>query len=398
MKASLLNILTINSGSSSIKFGLYEIMEKPQLLFAGKIDRIGLADTAFTIKRNNGNSEKNRQEIGNLDFHTASAFLLKWLQQQPEFGHIKCIGHRIVHGMTYTEPAIIDDDLLKELNNIRDYDPGHLPAEIEIIQIIKQKHPNVMQVACFDTAFHTTIPLFAKIFAIPRKYYREGIQRYGFHGISYSYLMEALKKKNEKEAKGRIILAHLGNGASLAAVKDGKCMDTSMGFTPAGGIVMSTRSGDVDPGVAWYLMQKGMNAKEFNDIINHQSGLLGISETTSDMKDLLQSEKEDERAAEAINIFCYQIKKYIGAYTAALEGLDILVFSGGIGENAPVIRSRICEGFRYAGVELNEEQNQKNAVQISANNSTVEVYVVPTDEEVMIAKTTADIWKKTNKE
>ncbi|HRQ50948.1 MAG TPA: acetate/propionate family kinase [Agriterribacter sp.] len=394
MKASLLNILTINSGSSSIKFGLYEIMEKPQLLFAGKIDRIGLADTAFTIKRNNGNSEKNRQEIGNLDFHTASAFLLKWLQQQSEFGHIKCIGHRIVHGMTYTEPAIIDDDLLKELNNIRDYDPGHLPAEIEIIQIIKQKHPNVMQVACFDTAFHTTIPLFAKIFAIPRKYYREGIQRFGFHGISYSYLMEELKKKNEKEAKGRIILAHLGNGASLAAVKDGKCMDTSMGFTPAGGIVMSTRSGDVDPGVAWYLMQKGMNAKEFNDVINHQSGLLGISETTSDMQDLLKSEKEDERAAEAVNIFCYQIKKYIGAYTAALEGLDILVFSGGIGENAPVIRSRICEGFRYAGVELNEEQNQKNAFQISAKNSTVEVYVVPTDEEVMIAKTTADIWKR----
>lgn len=394
MKASPLNILTINSGSSSIKFGLYEIAKKQQLLFAGKIDRIGLADTAFTVKRNNGHNENSRQEIGNLDFHTASAFLLEWLQQQPEFGRIKCIGHRIVHGMTYTEPAIIDDDLLKELNNIRDYDPGHLPAEIEIIQIIKQKHPNVMQVASFDTAFHTTIPVFAKIFAIPRKYYREGIQRYGFHGISYSFLMEELKKKNEKEAKGRIIMAHLGNGASLAAVKDGKCIDTSMGFTPAGGIVMSTRSGDFDPGVAWYLMRKGMNAKEFNDVINHQSGLLGISETTSDMQDLLKSEKEDERAAEAINIFCYQIKKYIGAYTAALEGLDILIFSGGIGENAPVIRSRICEGFRYAGVELNEEQNQKNAFQISTKNSTVEVYVVPTDEEVMIAKTTADIWKR----
>ena len=397
MKASLLNILTINSGSSSIKFGLYEIAEKPQLLFAGKIDRIGLADTVFAIKRNNGNNEKKRQEIGYLDFHTATAFLLEWLQKQPEFEHIKCIGHRIVHGMAHTEPAIIDGDLLKELNSIIDYDPSHLPAETEIIQIIKQKHPHLIQVACFDTAFHTTIPLFAKIFAIPRKYYREGIQRYGFHGISYSFLMEELKKKNEKEAKGRIILAHLGNGASLAAVKDGKCIDTSMGFTPAGGIVMSTRSGDLDPGVAWYLMQKGMNAKEFNDVINYQSGLLGISETTSDMQDLLQSEKEDERAAEAINIFCYQIKKYIGAYTAALEGLDILIFSGGIGENAPVIRSRICEGFRYAGVELNEEQNQKNAFQISSNNSTVKVYVIPTDEEVMIAKTTADIWEKANK-
>jgi acetate kinase len=397
MKASHLNILTINSGSSSIKFGLYEIAEKPQLQFAGKIDRIGLADTAFTGKRNNGNCEKNRQQIGNLDFNTATAFLLEWLQQQPEFEHIKCIGHRIVHGMTYTEPAIIDEDLLKELNNISDYDPGHLPAEIEIIQIIRQKHPNLMQVACFDTAFHTTIPRLARIFALPRKYYQEGIQRYGFHGISYSYLMEELKKKNEKEAKGRIILAHLGNGASLTAVKDGKCIDTSMGFTPAGGIVMSTRSGDLDPGVAWYLMQKGMNAKEFNDVINHKSGLLGISETTSDMQDLLKSEKEDERAAEAVNIFCYQIKKYIGAYTVALEGLDTLVFSGGIGENAPVIRSRICEGFRYAGLELNEEQNQKNAVQISSKKSTAKVYVIPTDEEVMIAKTTADIWKRKTK-
>lgn len=397
MKASLLNILTINSGSSSIKFALYEIAEKPQLLFAGKIDRIGLADTAFTVKRKNGSNEKNRQEIGNLDFHTATAYLLEWLQQQPEFEHIKCIGHRIVHGMEHTEPAIIDGDLLKELNNIRDYDPGHLPAEIEIIQIFKQKHPHLIQVACFDTAFHSTIPVIAKIFALPRRYYRKGIQRYGFHGISYSYLMEKLKKKNEKVAKGRIILAHLGNGASLAAVKDGKCMDTSMGFTPAGGIVMSTRSGNVDPGVAWYLMQKGMNAKEFNDVINHQSGLLGISETTSDMQDLLQNEKEDERAAEAINIFCYQIKKYIGAYTAALEGLDILVFSGGIGENAPVIRSRICEGFRYAGVELDEEQNQKNAVQISAKKSNVKVYVIPTNEEVMIAKTTADIWNRQSK-
>ncbi|MDQ6812953.1 MAG: acetate/propionate family kinase, partial [Bacteroidota bacterium] len=278
------------------------------------------------------------------------------------------------------------DDLIRELNSISNYDPDHLPAEIEIIQLIKQKHPNLLQVACFDTAFHITIPAVAKTFAIPKKYYDEGIQRYGFHGISYSYLMQELKQKNEAEANGKIILAHLGSGASLAAVKDGKCIDTSMGFTPAGGIVMSTRSGDIDPGVAWYLMQKGMDAKEFNDLNNHQSGLLGISGISANMQTLLQQEKQNTNAALAIDIFCYQIKKFIGAYTAVLGGLDILVFSGGIGEHSPDVRSRISDGLEFLGIELCEIKNMNNEAVISKEASKVKVYVIPTNEELMIAE------------
>jgi acetate kinase len=268
------NILTINAGSSSIKFALYEMQNGPVQKLSGKIDRIGLEGSELSIKNSYGTD--------NIKQKTDA-----WLEKQQWFHSVKAIGHRVVHGMKHANAAIVTDDLLNELNRITDYDPDHLPAKIEIIQILKQKHPHLSQVACFDTAFHTTIPEVAKTFAIPKKYYDEGIQRYGFHGISYSYLMNELKKNDEQEANGRIILAHLGNGASLAAVKNGRCIDTSMGFTPAGGIAMSTRSGDLDPGVAWYLMQKGMDAKRFNDLINHQSGLLGISGTSSDMQDLL---------------------------------------------------------------------------------------------------------------
>ncbi len=294
--------------------------------------------------------------------------------------------------MHHTKSEIITKDLLDELSKIADYDPEHLPAEIEIIQLIKKINPKLRQVACFDTSFHTTIPAVAKIFAIPKQYFDEGIQRYGFHGISYSYLMKELQKINEAESKGRIILAHLGNGASIAAVKDGKCIDTSMGFTPAGGIVMSSRSGDIDPGIAWYLMQKGIETKAFNHLINHQSGLLGISGVSSDMQQLLE-QKDNEDAVLAIDIFCYQIKKYIGAYTAVLGGLDVLIFSGGIGENAPEIRKRICKDLDFLHAELDEEKNNRNDQLISSANSTVKIYVIPTNEELMIAKETLAVYK-----
>lgn len=383
------NVLTINAGSSSIKFAWYEVNENPKQIFSGRIERVGLEHSLLTIK--NKNDQKKEYKINASDFRKATASLIEWLEDETDFKNIKAIGHRIVHGKQHNQAEIITDELLKELHRISEYDPDHLPAEIEIIELLKQEHPGVLQVACFDTAFHTTIPEVAKLFAIPKNYYDEGIQRYGFHGLSYSYLMEELKKQNEAEANGRIILAHLGNGASLAAVKYGKCIDTSMGFTPAGGVVMSTRSGDLDPGVAWYLIQKGMEAKAFNYLINHKSGLLGISGTSSDMHDLLQHEKENQDAALAINIFCYQVKKYIGGYAAALGGLDTLVFSGGIGENAVSIRARICEGLYYAGIRLNEEKNNKNEWQISNDESTVKVYVIPTNEEIMIAKTTAAI-------
>lgn len=393
MKSLNRNILAVNGGSSSLKFALYENTANPKIIISGQIKRIGLSGTKFTVT-NHVSNEKNNIKLNTSDFKEVIVFFIQWLQKQKDFEKITGIGHRIVHGMKHTKAEIIDDNLLKELEQIRKYDPDHLPSEIEIVRIFKKQFPYLIQIACFDTAFHTTIPPVAKTFAIPKKYYDEGIRRYGFHGISYSFLLEELKKKNAKEANGKIILAHLGNGASIAAVKNGKCLDTSMGFTPAGGIVMSTRSGDLDPGIAWYLMEKGVNAKQFNDLINHQSGLLGISGISSDMRDLLQKEKENKDAALAIEIFCYQIKKYIGGYVAALAGLDILVFSGGIGENAAAIRSRICKDLKYLGIELNEKKNNKNERLISGDKSKVKVYVISTNEELMIVKETMKIYNK----
>jgi acetate kinase len=386
---SLAEILTINAGSSSIKMALYEMNERAVLKLSCKIESIENKNTNLTIKENN---TKNEFKIDATDFYSAILLLIEWLEKQNWFESIKAIGHRIVHGMHHTKSEIINDNLLHELNSIVDYDPDHLPVEIEIIKLIKQKHSQLLQVACFDTAFHTTIPAVAKTFAIPKKYFGEGIRRYGFHGISYNFLMEELRKQNEAEANSRIIIAHLGSGASIAAIKNGKCIDTSMGFTPAAGIVMSSRSGDIDPGVAWYLMQKGMDAKKFNHLINHQSGLLGISGISADMQELLQ-QKNNKDAVLAIDIFCYQIKKFIGAYTAALGGLDVLIFSGGIGENASQIRACICKDFDYLNIELNEEKNNKNERQISSDNSTVKVYVIPTNEELMIAKDTAKLYR-----
>lgn len=377
-------ILTINAGSSSIRIALYSKEKQLHPVLSGKIVQIGLKNAVFTIDQN---SKKSEVAIDASNFHNVTLSLITYLEKQEWFHNVQAIGHRIVHGMMHTEAEVVTDDLLQELSRISDYDPDHLPAEIEIIQLLRQKYPNLMQVACFDTTFHISIPPVAKTFAIPKKYFDMGIQRYGFHGISYSFLMEDLRKQNETEAKGKIILAHLGNGASLAAIKDGKCGDTTMGFTPAGGVVMSTRSGDLDPGVAWYFMREGMDSKAFNNLINHQSGLLGISGLSGDMQALLQQENENNDAALAVDIFCYQIKKQIGAYAAALGGLDMLVFSGGIGENAPEIRSRICEGLGFLGIEIDEKQNKKNTPLISKTKGKTAIHIIHTDEEWMIAKT-----------
>ncbi len=249
--------------------------------------------------------------------------------------------------MKHTEPEMVTKKLLNELRRISPNDPDHLPREIELIEALRQRHPKLPQVACFDTAFHQTMPRVAKLLPIPRRFDAKGVQRYGFHGLSYAYLMEELARLGDPAAtKGRVILAHLGNGASLAAVRDGKSIDTSMGFTPTAGLVMSTRSGDLDPGLAPYLARtEQMTTRQFYEMVNHESGLLGISETSSDMRDLLDQETQDVRAAEAVALFCYQAKKWIGSFAAALGGLDTLVFSAGIGENCPSIRARICEGL-----------------------------------------------------
>jgi acetate kinase len=291
--------------------------------------------------------------------------------------------------MQHREAAFIDDTLLQELHRISPIDPDHLPGEIKLIELFRRRIPGLPQVACFDTAFHAGLPRVARLLPIPRRFDEAGIQRYGFHGLSYSYIVEELTRiAGPAVAGGSVIIAHLGNGASLAAVKNGCSIDTTMGFTPAGGIVMGTRPGDLDPGVAWYILQKEqLTAARFNELINHQSGLLGISGTTSDMQDLLAREGSDTRAAEAVSLFCYQVKKSIGALSAALGGLDTLVFTGGIGEKAALIRSRICTGLEYLGIGLDRHDNENNELFISSSGNRVRVYAIPTDEEWMIAKT-----------
>jgi len=299
-----------------------------------------------------------------------------------------------VHGgPKYSQPQRITAEMVAELHRLSPFDPEHLPLEIELIEAFRERHPTVPQVACFDTAFHRTMPRVATLLPIPRRYEAVGIRRYGFHGLSYEFLMEELARLGDPAAtKGRVILAHLGNGASLAAVRNGKGIDTSMGFTPTAGLVMSSRSGDLDPGLVSYLARtEQMSATQFQEMVNHASGLLGVSETSSDMRDLLDRETRDVRATEAIALFCYQVKKWIGAFAAALGGLDTLVFAAGIGENSPIIRERICDGLGFLGIELSKMRNAKNAPLISPDSGRVKVRVVRTDEELMLARSTARV-------
>ena len=381
------SVLSINGGSSSIKFALYEAGEPPKPTLHGKVDRIGLGGTNLTSTDVAGNQEVSKN-IGASDRKSAVNYLVNWLEKQKSFESVRAVGHRVVHGMKHTQPEIVTAELLAELRRISPYDPEHLPGEIELIDAIRQHHPKLTQVACFDTAFHQTMPRVAKLLPIPRRFDAKGVQRYGFHGLSYAYLVEELGRLGDPAAKmGRVILAHLGNGASLAAVRDGKSIDTSMGFTPAAGIVMSTRSGDLDPGLVSYLARtEQMTSAQFQRMVNHESGLLGVSEISSDMRDLLAKEAGDVRAAEAVALFCYQAKKWIGSFAAALGGLDTLVFSAGIGENNPAIRARICEGLGFLGVELDDARNVGNETVISAKTSQVTVRVIRTDEELMIAR------------
>jgi len=380
-------ILTINGGSSSIKFALYQAAEPPKRGLYGKVDRIGLSGTNLTFHEAEGKPESTSQ-LSAADHKSAVNSLIDWLEKQQDFASVQAMGHRVVHGMKHTEPEIVTPDLLEELHRISPYDPDHLPREIELIEAFRQRHPKLPQLACFDTAFHQTMPRVAKLLPIPRRFDAKGVQRYGFHGLSYAYLVEELARLGDPAAaKGNVILAHLGNGASLAAVRDGKSMDTSMGFTPTAGLVMSTRSGDLDPGLAPYLARtERMTTQQFYEMVNHKSGLLGISETSSDMRDLCAIEATDVRAAEAVALFCYQAKKWIGSFAAALGGLDTLVFAGGIGENAPPVRARICEGLNFLGVEIDGQANSTNAPVISTNSSRVRVRVIHTDEELMIAR------------
>jgi acetate kinase len=398
-------ILTINGGSSSIKFAVYGAAmvnsdgrrSAPSLpMRAGKIERIGLPEARF-VARDTDKRELRNGAVPVRDHLAAGHLLIDWLETEVGFGNVIGVGHRVVHGgPKFSQPQQVSEELLKELHRLSPYDPEHLPAEIELIELFAQRFPNLPQVACFDTAFHREMPLVARILPIPRRFFAQGIQRYGFHGISYEFLMEELARVADAEAaRGRVIIAHLGNGASLAAVKGGKGIDTSMGFTPTAGIPMSSRSGDLDPGLVSYLArEEGISPEQFQRMVNKESGLLGVSEISPDMRDLLAREASDARAAEAVALFCYQIKKWIGSFAAALGGLDTLVFAAGIGENVPLVRARICDGLDFLGIRLDEERNKENAPIISSDASRVTVRVIRTDEEAMMAKAVRRVLQK----
>jgi acetate kinase len=389
MKRSNQRILTINGGSSSIKFALFEADNSLGRILDGGIERIGLPNAVLTLKSANPADSLSRPVVAPNHSAAVSA-LMEWIEEHSGTDTLCAVGHRVLQGgPKYYRPQRITADMLAEIRKLSSFDPDHIPEEVELIEAFRRRFPDLPQIACFDTAFHHDLPRVAQLLAIPRRYEAQGIRRYGFHGLSYSFLVEELGRiAGPETARGRVIFAHLGNGASLAAVLDGKSFDTSMSFTPASGVPMSTRSGDLDPGLVSYLAAtEQMSAVEFNKMVNSQSGLLGISETSSDMHDLLEHEAQDVRAAEAVALFCYQIKKWIGAYTAALGGLDTLVFAGGVGENAPLIRARICKGLEFFGIELDEKRNTKDESVISTATSRVAVRVIRTNEELMIAKT-----------
>jgi acetate kinase len=393
MKSAPPCVLTINGGSSSIKFAVYEAGETVKRVLDGNINRIGSSGTCLIVNDETGlPSGQCRLAAG--DHRTAAGLLLDWLEAQPIFASVKAVGHRVVHGMKHSEPERVTPGLLTELRRITPYDPVHLPREIALIEAFARQRPTLPQVACFDTAFHRTMPKVARLLPIPRRYAAKGVERYGFHGLSYAYLMEELGRIDPAAAKGRVILAHLGNGASMAAVRNGKSIDTSMGFTPAAGLVMSTRTGDIDPGLVYFLARtQRMTAARFQGMVNHESGLLGVSGTSSDVRDLLAREAADERAADALSLFCYQAKKWIGSFAATLDGVDTLVFAGGIGENAPLIRGRICDGLGFLGIELDRKRNLQNAPLISSGACRVKVRVIRTDEERMIARSVIRVLK-----
>jgi acetate kinase len=395
--ARLTRILTINSGSSSVKFALFHMGQTESLVLSGRMERIGLSAGVFKAKGADGATLVDRP-LDLPDHAAAFKGLFAWLQDQTAAKNLEAIGHRIVHGGSkHTHPQRITPQLVASLRELIPWAPDHLPHEIDAIEVVSRSYPSLAQVACFDTAFHSEMPHLAKIFALPRHFDDEGLRRYGFHGLSYEYILGELKNKVGAEAAdGRVVMAHLGNGSSLAAVRDGKCLDTTMGFTPTGGLVMSTRSGDLDPGIILYLLrEKGLTLAEVDSLVNQQAGLLGVSGTSSDMSDLLSREAADPHAAEAVALFCRQAKKFLASFAGVLGGLDTLIFTAGIGENAPSVRWRICQDLAFLGVHIDAGRNDASDPIISADDSPVTVRVMKTNEELMIARHTRSVIQRT---
>ncbi|HEV8191276.1 MAG TPA: acetate/propionate family kinase [Ktedonobacterales bacterium] len=394
MATDVRHILTINSGSSSLKLAVFSSGPDLRQIWSGNVDRIGAADSEMRVRDAEGRSlAARRAEVASQG--EAMKLLLTSFRTNGAIPHIDAVGHRLVHGgRAYSQPCEVNDAVLADLQRLIPLAPTHLPTELDAITHLRQEYPQTPQVACFDTAFHRTLPIVAQLFGLPRRLYDEGILRYGFHGLSYEYvLQELVRSVGADAAHKRLILAHLGNGASMAAVRDGRSLDTTMGLTPLGGLVMGTRSGDLDPGVLLYLLrQQQMNSEQLEASVNKQGGLLGVSERSPDMRELLAIEASDEHAAQAIALFCHSARKSIGALAAVLGGVDMLVFTGGIGENAAEIRHRICHGLEFIGISIDEAHNGAHAPIISSESSRVTVRVIKTNEDAMIAQHTYNLF------
>lgn len=383
-------LLTVNTGSSSLKAGLYEMAPTAQLRVTAQIERIGRALGRIVIADERGATLLD-EERAVSDHESALRAFLGWLEDRTPDDRVQAVGHRVVHGGNrYSAPQLVDAALLAALRDMVPIDPVHLPQAVAAIEAVGRAYPAVPQVACFDTAFHRSMPRVAQLLPLPRRLLDAGLARFGFHGLSCESILGVLRAMGAAAADGRVIIAHLGNGASLTAVRGGRSVDTTMGFTPTGGLMMGTRSGDLDPGALLYLLQQqGLSPAAVNDVVNRQAGLLGVSGSSEDMRDLLAREAADPRAAEAVALFCYQARKFLGALVAVLGGLDTLVFTGGIGEHAAPIRWRICAGLEFLGVHLDEQKNAAHAAVISREGSPATVRVIPTDEDGTIALHTA---------
>ena len=380
-------VLVVNAGSSSIKISIYSTPDTTVSHTYLEVTGIGLEEGRFFVRTED--APDFAQVVIGISVDDALNLLGSWIRTSSKIDSVGAVGHRIVHGGTsFTSPQVLNPEALEKLRELEELDPEHLPLAIKCIELMSVLIPDRPQVGCFDTAFYSELPRIAQMVAVPRAFESMGVRRYGFHGLSYGYLLTELSRCcGEQAAMGRVIFAHMGSGVSLTATKDGKPVDTTMGFTPASGVMMSTRSGDVDPGLSLYLQKRAnLSSEQVSRIFNKQSGLLGVSETSADMYQLLQNEMLDERAKEAVDLFCYQVKKAIGALSAVLGGLDTIVFSGGMGENAPKIRQRVLDTLGYLGVELDDERNRSGDERISGDHSRVGVHVLRTDENQMIVR------------
>ena len=381
-----------------MKFELFEAADGERSLARGVVDRIGRPGSA---ELSSEGGERIVQPIVAFDHGQAALRAIRLLGSSGFLGGLEAVGHRVVHGgARFSGPALLDAETEEAIEELVELAPLHNGPALEAIRAVRNAFgPEISQVAAFDTAFHSRMPRVARLFALPRRLADEGVMRYGFHGLSYEYIMGELRRLDPETAVGRVLIAHLGNGASMVAVRSGESVDTTMGFTPTGGLMMGTRPGDLDPGVLLHLLRsKGMTPAALSDLVNRQAGLLAVSGTSADMRDLLSREANDPRAAEAVALFCYQAKKFLGALAATLGGLDTLVFTGGIGEHAATVRERICMGLEFIGIQLDTHCNAVHAPVISRDDGPVTVRVVPTDEDLMIARHTRRLVRPTTKE